>query len=754
MKRKMKKAIALLLAGIICVSMYGCSGNTTESVELQKEDAKTTGTGRYVEKTVLEPDGNDGPVQIQELSDGTLVYFDTLWKYVSKDNGETWNKEETNWLYELNEDNYFIDSAIAKDGNILMEYENFSDIENSEVETEQKAKYMLVKPDGEQKELEVDLEGESIYLRDHIFDDNGRLFATIYDNSIYEIDTTNGSTSTFMKVDDNMFYIQCQGKILLCVGYDDIYLYDMESKTRIEDAVLTDFIKSNYGSTEALSELYYNYYAFFGEENVVYIAGEKGLYRHLIGGSSMEQVIDGNTSSFGDPSHGVICARMIKNNEFLVCYSDYKIVKFTYDENISTVPNNSLTVYSLTDNETIRQAISAYQTANPNIFVEYEIGMDGEGVTREDALKSLSTRLVEGSGPDVLVVDDMPLDSYIEKGILMDIRDVVDDIDSKEGLFKNLMEPFYKENSLYAIPAEFQLPVIADNNNSVMADYKAIADNVEQLRKENTDKDLLKVYSARDVMRKFSMVCAPSWKNEDGVLNEEKVKEFLTESKRIYDAQMNGIPEGKQAENAELEENINFNLLNDMAYLTKSAKLLYGTIFTRDQFASAMSIQRNEGFENTGMMPMSGQNANVYIPKTMVGINAVSKNQEEAKLFIETLLGSEVQALMSMGFPVNKKAFEACWTMDENSMGQDGFYMTYGMSDEEGNTVMVDVSWPSDEQIQTLRAWITAANTPYISDSILEEAIYTEGAEYLEGNIDIDAAVSQIRDKISVYIAE
>ena len=104
----------------------------------------------------------------------------------------------------------------------------------------------------------------------------------------------------------------------------------MESKTRIEDAVLTDFIKSNYGSTEALSELYYNYYAFFGEENVVYIAGEKGLYRHLIGGSSMEQVIDGNTSSFGDPSHGVICARMIKNNEFLVCYSDYKIVKFTY----------------------------------------------------------------------------------------------------------------------------------------------------------------------------------------------------------------------------------------------------------------------------------------------------------------------------------------------------------------------------------------------------------------------------------------
>ena len=90
----------------------------------------------------------------------------------------------------------------------------------------------------------------------------------------------------------------------------------------------------------------------------------------------------------------------------------------------------------------------------------------------------------------------------------------------------------------------------------------------------------------------------------------------------------------------------------------KSAKLLYGTIFTRDYFASVMSIQRNNGFENTRIMPMSGQSANVYIPRTTVGINASSKNPEEAKLFAQTLLGSEVQGLMSMGFPVNKKAFE------------------------------------------------------------------------------------------------
>ena len=186
----------------------------------------------------------------------------------------------------------------------------------------------------------------------------------------------------------------------------------------------------------------------------------------------------------------------------------------------------------------------------------------------------------------------------------------------------------------------------------------------------------------------------------------------------------------------------------------KSAKLLYGTIFTRDYFASVMSIQRNNGFENTRIMPMSGQRANVYIPRTTVGINASSKNPEEAKLFAQTLLGSEVQGLMSMGFPVNKKAFEASWTIDESTIGADGIYMMYGLSDEEGNTIIMDIYWPSDEQIQTLREWITSANTPYISDSILGETVYTEGAEYLEGNIDIDTVMTKIRDKIAVYIAE
>ena len=47
------------------------------------------------------------------------------------------------------------------------------------------------------------------------------------------------------------------------------------------------------------------------------------------------------------------------------------------------MPGNRITVYSLTEDELVRQTIAAYQTQYPDMYVEYQIGMDGGGVTRD-----------------------------------------------------------------------------------------------------------------------------------------------------------------------------------------------------------------------------------------------------------------------------------------------------------------------------------------------------------------------------------
>ena len=46
-----------------------------------------------------------------------------------------------------------------------------------------------------------------------------------------------------------------------------------------------------------------------------------------------------------------------------------------------------------------------------------EIGTSGEdSVTVSDALRTLNTDIMAGKGPDILILDGMPVENYIQKG--------------------------------------------------------------------------------------------------------------------------------------------------------------------------------------------------------------------------------------------------------------------------------------------------------------------------------------------------
>ncbi len=66
--------------------------------------------------------------------------------------------------------------------------------------------------------------------------------------------------------------------------------------------------------------------------------------------------------------------------------------------------------------------------------------MRANGVTANDAVKNLNTQLLAGKGPDMILLNGMPADAYIEKGILMDLSDFVAELPGNyfEGIFKRI----------------------------------------------------------------------------------------------------------------------------------------------------------------------------------------------------------------------------------------------------------------------------------------------------------------------------
>ncbi len=776
------RAAALIMAVALGAAASGCSAkgqpeNTAgtqsgtamagSSDETPKDTVDNSGKGRYVETTVYEGSGFSSEVQAQTLSDGQIIFLNgvTKQKVVSKDEGSSWEVEENDAFQAFLDAHYPFGAAIAEDGTIA-----FVSMDRREGSPEGKdAVYdfnlYIYETDNTVRQIPLEMPDADSQPSRVAFDGQKALY--VYASScknIYKVDIDAGTSEKLVTLADSCQLMQCRDNILMCMTSEKLFLYDLEKKSFVEDETLDSFVAEHYGAMEWMGDGY-TAYPFLCADNTICLAEERGLYRHIIGGGTVEQVIDGTMSSLGAPSNSVMAVIMNGKNEFLVAYSNGKIVKFFYDGEVSAVPDDKITVYSLSDDDLVRQAIAVYQTQYPERFVEYQVGMDEGGVTREDALKKLNTQLLGGSGPDVILLDGIDIETYAEKGVLRDLSDIVNEMDQQEGLYRNLIDGLASKDGQYVIPGKFYLPVlygIGDYVNDV-DDYPSMADAVEQARAAYPDTNLLVVCSAKGIMKRFMPVCAPSWKDGQGQLDQTKIKDFLEQSKRIYDAQMNGTPQeeilGYQRQlvgddGKSFEDDKYFMMARYNFYMMQETPLVYGEIIDAYTYRDMLSVPRAQDMEGTVIKPLNGQSSNVYHPASLVGISAAAANPDAAEEFVCVMLGSAVQETLQLGLPINKKALPAQFAYEESDLGEDGgqFYTSSSTKDGRGFSLIV---YPGNQDgIDRLERWIAGVSTPYLSDAVLEEAVYEEGAKYLEGRQDIDAAMKAITDSVELYLYE
>ncbi len=800
-----KKLTAFLCAvSLLVLSLSGCgtklTGNSTESgqknegqnstdskeeeqdfgnLDGQQSPAENTAMGRYVESAVDMSEYCASSLRITRLQDGTLVIPDHYnGKIVSKDNGVTWQQEEIEWFTEIavKKESYIASLSCGTDGSFGVIYEdgskkNETGEEDGADDGQMDMEGLIVRPDGTQISFKVPVTEEDIWICDIWFSDSGRAFVTTLGRNIYEV-KEDGSSEKFLTVNDGRpEHIEFVGNVMVMDGeyQDEILLYDIEKKEYVEDEVLVSFVNENYKNRNYSTVDCYTMFFFPGEEGVLYLAGDKGLHRHVIGGGAIEQVIDGNLSCFGNPAYIFRGMTMLPDNEFLALFSDNKMVRFTYNPDIPTVPDERLKLYSLKDNDMVRQAITIYQSDNPEVYVEYEVGMgDGSSVTRDDALKKLNTQIMAGQGPDVLVLDNMPADSYIDKGMLLDLTECVNEMEAENRPFDNIVEAFRKEGKVYMLPCEMRLPFISGKEAYIsgVEDLEDMADMVEQIRKENPGIDIMQICSEKGIMRLFTMISAPEWKTKSGEINKDIIKDFLQQTKRIYDAQMDGLEEKYVDKYRTKSENIltyygvkleDSDFLGDGGWygiIGEGIPVQFGSAYFRGEITQQFSINKVKGFEDHIFKPLDGHSKDVFIPKTLVGINAASTQMDAAKKMVKTMFGKSNQSSLFNGFGVTQSSLEAAFTIEERYVSEDGIYSSAAVGSPDGETVSFDIYWFTDEQKSWTAEWMKRVKVPYVSDQALEEAVYNEGVNFIQGRQSLDEAVDAIEQRVSIYMSE
>ena len=79
---------------------------------------------------------------------------------------------------------------------------------------------------------------------------------------------------------------------------------------------------------------------------------------------------------------------------------------------------------------------------------------------------------------------------------------------------------------------------------------------------------------------------------------------------------------------------------------------------------------------------------------------------------------------------------------------------SWGMTDEDGNEISVDIYWPTDDQIAQLKNLIDSLDTPSYGDYTILSTILKDSMNAIIGDTSVDDAVEQVVKDIDIYLSE
>lgn len=767
---KRKRGAIFSWLAICTITLSGCGGASSqqpsgEALGGTEAPGKDTGSaaakGRYMETQKTTPEGLSELENMVRLADGSLeiVSRDSGTVYISRDEGESWESKELEPLVNvLNQEGGEVTTiAMAKDGGIFFSYVLWgSDVVDEEGNVAEQ--YMYVDASGQGREVPVQSKLEDYILQNAVFGDDGNLYLVYLSGQVYQVDLETGSLTNVMKIAGDPLVFTASGDCIISATSEGVDIYRTSNGEKLEqDSVLSDFV------TKEIATVYQMGILVDSGEGQIYTASKSGLYSHVPGGSVMDELLEGGLSNMGDPTRKAVSLLKGKDEGFLVAYSDGEIDSYIYDKDAPAVPEQQLTVYSLLENDTISKAVSAFRKNHPEVFVKQEIGIaDEQSMVAEDAIRNLNASLLSGEGPDIMILDGMPKDSYIEKGQLKDLSEFVEKLTGQDSYFQNILTAYQNEEGIYALPTRFQIPVIIGEKQEVekMKTLTDLADAVEADREKNPGQGtILGTYAPDELLAILQAASAPAW-IENGEFNKDAVLSYLTQAQRIYEAEHKNItPEQEQLREqyttitdfgmSYAEYNSLINVSAAYNILARESSFIVGNLNSSDSVKMLVSLADQADSVDYASMP--GQAEHVFCPKGIVGVNAGTKEEELSYDFLEELFSEQVlKNDLNDGYPVNQKAFDQFFVDPSGGTSQEGF----SASSEDGVRVDVMIRWPKGEELDRVKELIGTLTLPSDVESMLKEAVCTTGEKVLRGEMTPQEGADEIGQKMELYFAE
>lgn len=574
-------------------------------------------------------------------------------------------------------------------------------------------------------------------------------FYVVEDQTIRLYEDTQPSTINIVEGESYLDSALCRQDFYLLVedetGTKQIRKYDLSEQIweNMENEELVQALKKTTGygclAADPLAEMLYT-----EGEGIVKYCVEKDETTHAINGEVLNSFID----TINEPITGlavqgeniVVCTAGKSGSESNLYFLQKEQTKKTEKDKTGTGKNTVLKIYSLKENSMIRSSLAFFRREHTDISINYTVGYTGEdGFSVSDAIRKLNTEIMADEGPDIIVLDNLPVEEYISKGVLEPVTDIVNE--KKDEIFFNMIEGYNKESEIFCVPTTFRIPVIIGNSEVVSAESsKAVIDQMEQqespvLTRQDFPYAAMYMFVTSDMVEKDGM-------------NEEKLTAYYNDLLRLKEM-------GNVTDKIVGESDYSMNQTVDIFPYGESdvpsdiyfgeAKAGVGQIAYADSYIKLNSARKQADIQFDYLNKSGG---NYYIPTEVLGINSRSSYKDAAKEFLSLYLTEEVQNTNTMGFSINRNSMRNSAAVTDSPQ----YYSTIYKNLED--TSGLDLYTLSTDEFNELLQFVELADTPVRVDAVVTETVMEQADKILYEGLDVQTAVQTVCDKINLYLKE
>ena len=736
----MRKILSIILITLLSITgLVGCNNKKTTEVS---NDTKFYYLNKYNETEIKLPEDvinfndleiNEGIIRISTIDDSDKD--GQVWS--SDDNGVSWNLDMT-FSEKIDTSNVeHIFNTLGPTGEVVL---------GTSINDEYK--FYFIDNKGEVSNItNHDNILEEVRLLEYL--DGDWFIGSDADFSTLLFNRETGEIRYPLSGDSGLLAYKYLDGILYLATYDGIKLFELESGDEINGKKISLNFSNIINKTIGSNFLSFSPIINSDGKKEVYYGGKEGLIKVTEDGNL--GLLQSNKCNLGN-SNFVVLDIFAENSESIyVLLQDDEgnnhIFYYNYDNSISE-ETRELNIFTLDKNKFLEQAINLYQRQNRDFDIKLTVAREEyPELLDEDIIKNLNTEIANGNSPDIIFLDGINTEGYLNKDILLDLTELIAEIEDKEEIYQNIFKTFENERGIFAVPLKFSFMIKTSEYSNIndINDFNSFIEQVKSIIEEDKEfsKQIVRLNQVVSIYYRLIF-------NNEENFTKENLKSFysnIAELVQIMEKYEINSDTDECIHEVDLSYIRTFPANFEDVILASSGEMVVAMDYIDSLYSYCQLIRCSELNDKLSYNIITSNDSKIFVPQSIVGISSKSKDIEGAKNLLKFLISEEGQSSYDYmnGLAINKNS------LIKSMEKVDGFE---GEMYVDGTNKILKIDAFNENEKEQFFNDINDMTMASITNPTIESIIMEQANKILHNNLNPDEATKNAYKKLKIYLME